>query len=346
MSQPSIPRKIVSSIGPVAAALFVLAVLAEGATRFLNRGQTIYDIEMYRYSRLLKEDAPPEAPAMHHWHRKNATAVLQGVEIRTNDLRMRDRVRSSKPAPGVHRVLVIGDSITLGWGVPQEKSYSADLDRRLGELAPGKFEVLNAGVGNYTLSRMIGLYDHALRELDPEIVVLAFYLTNASREQESSLSRFFDTPLQFPVFLWSRGLRVYARVSKAASFRDHYLDLYREGRPEYEEFRSQLKAFLEKLKSEGRHVLLVNVPDVRYASQKPYPFARISERVLSIGRDSSVATVDLLPGVSDLSPETAVNSVEDRHPSPAAHTRFAEVILKALQSAGFAPAEATPGSIK
>src|SRR5262245_32814228 len=97
---PAIPflRRILSGVLPVFAALLVLAVFAEGATRFLNRNQTIYDVEMYRYSRLLKEDAPPTAPAMHHWHRKNASAILQGVEIRTNGLRMRDVARAPKPA--------------------------------------------------------------------------------------------------------------------------------------------------------------------------------------------------------------------------------------------------------
>jgi len=325
-------RKAASVVGPVLAALVVLAILAEAGTRFLNRAGEIYDVEMYRYSRLLKEDAPPEAPAMHHWHRKNAEAFLQGVTIRTNDLRMRDKPRTEKPAPKTRRILVIGDSITLGWGVPQDRTYSAVLDARLGAQGEGRYEVLNAGVGNYTLSRMIGYYDFALQHLEPETVILAFYLTNASREQESSLARFLDTPLHFPVFLWSRGLRVYSRFSKSASFRDYYLDLYRDGGAEYEAFKVQLRDFVARMRADKKNVLFINIPDVRYASLKPYPFQAVSDRVLSIGSDAGAKTLDLTASVSDLSPGSAVNSVEDRHPSALAHERFADAILQALRA--------------
>jgi len=320
---------------PILSALVVLAALAETGTRFQNRSGVMYDVEMYRYSRLLKEDAPPEAPAMHHWHRKNAEAFLQGVSIRTNELRMRDKPRTETPARDTRRLLVLGDSITLGWGVPQDRTYSAVLEARLAEHGGGRYEVLNAGVGNYTLSRMVGYYDFALRRLDPETVVLAFYLTNASGEQESSLARLLDTPLQFPVFLWSRGLRVYSRFSKAASFRDYYLNLYQDGGSEYEMFKTQLRDFVVRVRAEKRNVLLVNVPDVRYASEKPYPFQVVSDRVLSIGRAAGATAFDLTASVSDLSPRVAVNSIEDRHPAAVAHERFADAILGALREAGF-----------
>lgn len=337
-------RQAASAALPVLSALMILAVLAESGTRFLNRSGEIYDIEMYRYSRLLKEDAPSEAKAMHHWHRKNAEALLQGVSIRTNELRMRDRPRTEKPAPGTRRVLVLGDSITLGWGVPQDRTYSAVLETRLADLGAAHYEVLNAGVGNYTLSRMIGYYDFALRRLEPETVVLAFYLTNASREQESSLGRILDTPLHFPVFLWSRGLRVYSRFSKAASFRDYYLDLYQDGGSEYEAFKGQLRDFIGRLHAEKRNLLLVNVPDVRYASETPYPFQAVSDRVLAIGRDAGAATLDLTSSVADLPARVAVNSVEDRHPAAVAHERFADAILAALRAAGFV--NARPDSLE
>ena len=342
MLPPSRLKQASAALLPVVAALALLAVMAEIVTRFVNRSGAIYDVEMYRYSRTLKEDAPAEARAMHHWHRANAEAVLQGVSIRTNALRMRDKPREATKAPGVTRVLVVGDSITLGWGVPQDRTYSAVLDSRLSERGVGAYEVMNAGVGNYTLSRMVGYYDFALRKLNADTVVLAFYLTNASREQESSMSRVLDTPLQFPVFLWSRGLRAYARFSKAASFKDFYLNLYRDGEPEYETFKGQLRDFVTSLRTEKRNVLLVNVPDVRYASQGPYPFQPISDRVLAIGRDAGAQTVDLLASVRDLPPSVAVNSEEDRHPAAVAHERFADDILQSLRASGFVSLRPVP----
>lgn len=335
MSSSSRLRQAASAVVPVLAALVLLSGVAELMTRYINRSGGIYDIEMYRYSRLLKEDAPAEAPAMHHWHRPHKSAVLQGVSIETNGLRMRDKERSEAPPPGAHRLLVIGDSITLGWGVPRDRTYSAVLDARLAQRGEGSYEVLNAGVGNYTLSRMVGYYDFALRPLNPETVVLAFYLTNASREQESSIGRLLDTPLQFPVFLWSRSVRAYSRIFKAASFREYYLNLYQDGGAEYEPFKAQLRDFVQRLRASGKNVLVINVPDVRYASEKPYPFQAISDRVLKVARDGGAEVLDLTPSVSDLQPQVAVNSQEDRHPAAIAHERFADAILAALNTAHF-----------
>src|SRR5262249_20912445 len=141
------------SVVVVSSALAALA-LGEFATRFLDRGGQIYDVEMFRYSRLLKRDAPPEAGLMHHWHIPGASALLQGVPVTINSKGLRDNEYDYEPRPGVTRILALGDSVTFGWGVRLEHTYPKVLERLLNHGASqGSYEVLNGGVGNYTTTR-------------------------------------------------------------------------------------------------------------------------------------------------------------------------------------------------
>ena len=72
------------------------------------------------------------------------------IRYRINSDGFRDR-RYARPKPtSVFRVLVLGDSITFGYGVEQAESYPKLLESELAEVARSvPVEVLNLGVGGY-----------------------------------------------------------------------------------------------------------------------------------------------------------------------------------------------------
>jgi lysophospholipase L1-like esterase len=77
--------------------------------------------------------------------------MLYGVNISTNSLGFRsDREYSQAKKENVTRILVIGDSITLGWGVNYKQTYPKLLENFLNKGSKDKqYEVINTGVGNY-----------------------------------------------------------------------------------------------------------------------------------------------------------------------------------------------------
>ncbi len=103
------------------------------------------------------------------------------VRVRTNAFGMREREITPTPAPGVRRVLVLGDSATFGEGVASEEAFPAVLERELGRRAAagdGRWEVLNAGVEGYNTVAEVAwleLYGLALR---PHAVVVGFNLND------------------------------------------------------------------------------------------------------------------------------------------------------------------------
>ncbi len=98
-----------------------------------------------------------------------------GVHVRINSKGLRDREHAYEPAPGVFRIVILGDSYMEAYQVPLEDSLPYLLQERLAER---KVEVVNLGVGGYgTAQQFLYLRDEGLR-YRPDLVVLAFFLGN------------------------------------------------------------------------------------------------------------------------------------------------------------------------
>jgi hypothetical protein len=127
-----------------------------------------YYSEMRRY----EQDRVPDE-RLSYRHPRATTRRYQGVELRYNELGLRDDPIAAK-APGEFRVLVLGDSVALGWGVRQEETFSAVLERQLAADLPGPVRVINTGVCSYnTVMELAWLREHGFA-LDPDLVLLLY----------------------------------------------------------------------------------------------------------------------------------------------------------------------------
>ena len=78
--------------------------------------------------------------------------------------------------PGRFRVVVIGDSVTLGWGVADDETFSARLERLLHERFPHRdLDVVNLGVGGYDTRQEVTLLARNVSRLEPDLVLVGFY---------------------------------------------------------------------------------------------------------------------------------------------------------------------------
>ncbi|GAB4316549.1 MAG: hypothetical protein Kow0059_09080 [Candidatus Sumerlaeia bacterium] len=73
------------------------------------------------------------------------------------------------------RVLCIGDSSTMGFGVEDHETYPAQLQRFLDGHFPGLFDVLNAGVIGYTIDDELEYLLEKGFALEPSVVVLELF---------------------------------------------------------------------------------------------------------------------------------------------------------------------------
>lgn len=92
-------------------------------------------------------------PVVSYTLKKNSVYAHDNIEfsneIRANNAGLRDDDASlSKPD-----IICLGDSYTMGWGVPAEKAYPHLLEQKAG------FKVLNAGISSYGTARELLLLD-------------------------------------------------------------------------------------------------------------------------------------------------------------------------------------------
>lgn len=91
------------------------------------------------------------------------------VEVATNSLGMRDEEPGPKSGP---RILLLGDSYTMGYGVPRGAIFADLLEKDLG------VDVVNAGTGGYEIIHQAQVLAEYGPLLKPDLVVYALYLGN------------------------------------------------------------------------------------------------------------------------------------------------------------------------
>jgi lysophospholipase L1-like esterase len=94
-----------------------------------------------------------------------------GIPYRINAAGLRNKEIAMPKPPGVFRVLVLGDSITLGYGLPEDSAYPRVLERLIGS---ERVEVINAGAVGYHVQDFVAYLEHYGRQLEPDLVVCAF----------------------------------------------------------------------------------------------------------------------------------------------------------------------------
>jgi hypothetical protein len=107
-------RQMVFSILLLGVTLALCLLAAEAFLRLKNSAMTNYDIEMWRYADELKQKS--DDAQIDFDHRRSQNALLQNTEIRLNSWGL----RGPEVLPlhdDERRILFLGGSITLGWGV-------------------------------------------------------------------------------------------------------------------------------------------------------------------------------------------------------------------------------------
>ncbi|HTF35972.1 MAG TPA: hypothetical protein VK714_19985 [Myxococcota bacterium] len=94
------------------------------------------------------------------------------VPVHVNALGLRGPERTVGKPPGTARVLVLGDSFAFGFGVAQDETFSAQLERLLGERGL-QVEVLSSGVPGWSLDNELVYLRTEGFELEPDLILVA-----------------------------------------------------------------------------------------------------------------------------------------------------------------------------
>jgi len=285
-----------------------------------------YDIEMWRYARELK--VLSDNSTLGHEHIRNTSAILQSVNIRTNEWGLRGGIVPPVSVSGGRRILFLGSSITLGWGVTEEETLTSRLQEKFAQRGE-EVIVLNAGVGNYNAERFAELFFTKLKELEPTDIVVQYFLRDAEK-LETGGGNWLLRNSQLAVTVWIAANRLFKNTGEE-SLVDHYREVYQPDQPGYLTMKRSLRNISEYSKSKGIRLFLAMTPDVH--NLKNYEFQFVHDKMENIATDLNYRYIDLLPAFGALTSKDVWAMPGDPHPNSLGHELMAEAIFAFLADA-------------
>lgn len=301
--------------------LALLAALAswELVLRFDNSSMKNYDIEMWRYAKLLKQKS--DNPRIGYEHVPSTSAVLQSVSILTNEWGFRGPAVRQTPPP--RRILVLGNSLTLGWGVSEELTWVRRVQKMFSEKGQD-VEILNAGIGNSNVSRNVELFLTKLKELNPTDVLVQFFPRDGEiipSGNDGYLIKNSQLAAMMSLY-WPRLWR------KSESLESHYRSVFSDDSEAFKETKSALELLASFAKNRKIRLYLVMTPEMRQLSN--YPLAFIHEKMHTLSKTFGYKYIDLIDQFRDLPESRIWNMPKDPHPNAYGHEIIAGTLFPYL----------------
>jgi lysophospholipase L1-like esterase len=319
-------KRIAETLFLILVPLALFLVLGELVLRAYLSSHIFFDVEMSRYALTLKLDS--ENPRIGHHHRPNAEAHLMSVTVRTNADGFRDDeyavARNER-----RRIVFLGDSLTLGWGVEQDQTFEHLLEARLDAIRPT--EILNLGVGNYNTTQEVNLFLDKGAKYQPDQVVLFYFINDA--EPVPQKSRFPGLGhSRLVTFYWSRLKALRARLAPGTGFAEYYAALYRDGAEGWARSQAALLELQQQSRVRGFALAVVLLPELHELVD--YTFHEEHESVMDFLRANGIRALDLAPAfANERDPHSLWVSLDDAHPNARAHRLIADYSLDFLAEA-------------
>lgn len=297
----------------------------ELAVRGLAADERWYDVEMWRYAAEVK--VPDADPRRVFAHRPDVRTSLYRVPFRTNHRGFRqDEEVADQPTPGVPRVLVLGDSMTMAWGVPVEDGYVARLPALLG--AP--VELLNTGVGAYNAVQEAATLQALGPALDPDVVLVAWSIN----DPEPLPGLHSDRPWQRSralLLLWGRLDRLGRDLDTGETWEPWYRRLYRDENPGWGAALAAVDEMGAWCRARGVPCVAALLPEFHHVGAD-FPFTAEYRRVMERYRAAGFVAVASMAERFPTGPGGGWwVSAEDAHPNADAHAILAEGVAELLR---------------
>jgi lysophospholipase L1-like esterase len=279
---------------------------------------------------------------------RNVRGVLpNGAYYRTNSLGVRGPEYDRPAPPGVFRIVTVGDSVTMGAGVEEEETYSAQLAEMLAARHPGRrFEVINAGLAGLDIVQIVGRLEKVGLPYDPNLVVYGWTMNDitgpAYREfarpkasyalYHAVYDRFAESRSYLLRVLWPRWVSFRELVaphpqSYTAELRYNYFENPRRGSgsPRSSTGSRRSGGSAGSASSSSFHTSLVRLNGF-------HPMRSIYERVADAAETRGLHAVQSLSALVGRNEDALRVSYYDWHPNRAGHALLAQALADGIDA--------------
>lgn len=153
-------------------------------------------------SRRIEYDLFPEPSPGYALMTPGKSYEWQGIPVKINSHGLRGPEIAFEKHPNTVRILNLGDSIAMGWGVREEETYGRQLERLLNEKsgAGNPYQVINAGVPAWNTENEWAYIRAEGLKYKPDLILLDLTIVNDIYD-EDIISKLHDRPA---IFEWLR----------------------------------------------------------------------------------------------------------------------------------------------
>lgn len=279
------------------------------------------------------------------YERLVAEQTRESFRFPTSLNNLRDREYAS-PKPASHRrVLFLGDSFTVGQGVPRRADIFPEIvERRLNAQLPlpgvERIDVLNGGLGASLTDRWLKVFQRVGDGFEPDVVIAVFFLRDGT---ETHLLGDFFGPIRDEIALRNRRSFPYRNIYLYRVFRDRrdraqvairYLRVFHDSyfgdeseTAEWRRAQENLLRIRDLARQRSALFGLAVFPVLADLDRADYPFGAICEEVESFARTHDIPVLSLLPAFRGRNGPDLWVSAFDQHPNERAHAIAAESLL-------------------
>jgi lysophospholipase L1-like esterase len=268
------------------------------------------------------------------WELKaNLDTIFKFAHFSTNSVGMRDKEYPIEKPQGKKRIVVIGDSFAMGSGVNDQENFPAQLEELLKKrYGSDKIEVLNFGVGGYSLINYEAVLRTKALAYSPDLIVIGFcggndfLIPEVLRFDESKLAELnarTNQRLSKDMFYTSYLLKEIRKFRIALFKKKKPKVIAKSARPAQMQY---MNTYFDKIKtqSEARGIPVVLA----------YYSIAINQNVISEMQDivesHEIKFVNATKGLESKTPEEMVFHPLDGHPSAETHKAYAQNIFDFL----------------
>ncbi len=321
-------KKILIPILLISTSTILITLFFEISLRIAYSYFANYNTEMWRYSKELK--VPEHNPNLPFVHRKNIIKNLYGVEFITDENGFRIG-KDQEEKIGTRKILFLGDSFTVGWGV--------SFDSTISNLVEGFFETstniesINMGCGNYNTIMEVELFKQKGISLKPEIAILSFYINDLEDTPRilSNFEYYFMTNFYLYGFLFDKYIKLKSKYD--SDFINNYYQNQYSNSTRIRKNADAIRRLAQLCKINNVKLLIVNIPDLRNLSDYKYNF--VSKYINGVADELNIEFLDLFSSVKGSESNRLWVSDEDPHSNGYANNIFAKAIYNKINILGW-----------
>lgn len=239
-----------------------------------------------------------------------------------------DPATESLRGPDYSIAVALGDSLTLGWGVPEGQTYSEILEKQLNEsrrasnLKPFVFK--NAGIGNSNTSMELSRYEHDIRPFRPHWLILGFFINDAEPDPAPIQNAFIKNSALISFI----GMRLQPYLNRSSQdYRVYYRSLYEDEKPGWLRLKWSLTRLGKKLTEDHVRATIVLLPEMH----EPKDFGPFRDIYLRVAELAQLNGFEVIDASKEFPPGPGNRfwvAADDAHPNAEAQRIFAAALSR------------------